>query len=98
MRMHLTMDTVAGIFLAISPWLFGFYKQGANAWLPHLIVGIVYAGANRGVEAQVARAYLANINPSTSGGWFRSSGRQSRERGGIFQRTDFSAASFNPSG
>jgi hypothetical protein len=44
MRMHLMMDTAVGIFLAISPWLFGFYKQGANAWLPHLIVGLIYAG------------------------------------------------------
>jgi hypothetical protein len=44
MRMHLMMDTAVGIFLAISPWLFGFYKQGTNAWLPHLIVGLIYAG------------------------------------------------------
>jgi hypothetical protein len=38
------MDTIAGLFLAVSPWLFGFYKQGGNAWLPHLILGLVYAG------------------------------------------------------
>ena len=38
-------------------------------------IGIVYAGANAGVQAQVARSYLRNINPSTSGGWFRSGGR-----------------------
>jgi hypothetical protein len=44
MRVHLMMDTAVGIFLAISPWLFGFYKQGTNAWLPHLIVGLIYAG------------------------------------------------------
>jgi hypothetical protein len=44
MRLHLMMDGVAGIFLAVSPWLFGFYKQGANAWLPPLIIGLIYTG------------------------------------------------------
>lgn len=38
-------------------------------------IGIVYAGANRGVEAQVEASYLRNFNPSTSGGWFRSGRR-----------------------
>jgi hypothetical protein len=44
MRMHLWMDVVVGLFLAVSPWLFGFYNQGTNAWLPHLVVGLIYAG------------------------------------------------------
>ena len=44
MSAHLMLDLVAGIFLAISPWLFGFSDQGTNAWLPHLIVGLLLAG------------------------------------------------------
>jgi hypothetical protein len=44
MRIHLMMDYVVGLFLAVSPWLFGFYNQGTNAWLPHLIVGILIVG------------------------------------------------------
>jgi hypothetical protein len=44
MRAHVIMDVVAGLFLAVSPWLFGFYNQGSNAWLPHLIAGLMYTG------------------------------------------------------
>jgi hypothetical protein len=38
MGTHLTMDVIAGIFLAVSPWLFGFNDR---VYLPHLILGIV---------------------------------------------------------
>lgn len=44
MKTHLTMDYLAGLFLAISPWLFNFSSQGTNAWLPHLLVGILIVG------------------------------------------------------
>jgi hypothetical protein len=37
---HLTNDYVAGLFLAASPWLFGFNKQPNLVWMPHLIVGL----------------------------------------------------------
>ena len=40
MRVHLMNDYVASIFLAASPWLFGFNNASANAWMPHVIVGI----------------------------------------------------------
>ena len=40
MRVHLMTDAIVGIFLAISPWLFGFADHGANAWLPFLIIGL----------------------------------------------------------
>src|SRR5215203_3400671 len=35
--MHLTMDVLAGAVLAVSPFVFGFSDEGANAWLPHVI-------------------------------------------------------------
>lgn len=38
--MHRMDDFVAGLFLAASPWLFGFNKQPNNVWMPHLIVGL----------------------------------------------------------
>jgi len=43
MKSHLVMDVIAGIFLAASPWLFGFAGQ---VYLPHLIVGLfaIFAG------------------------------------------------------
>jgi hypothetical protein len=44
MKTHLMMDYVAGAFLAVSPWLFSFHEQGTNAWLPHLVVGLLIIG------------------------------------------------------
>jgi len=42
MRMHLMTDHVAGVLLAASPWLFGFYDPAnQRIWMPHLIVGLV---------------------------------------------------------
>src|SRR4051794_10140508 len=40
MRMHLMTDAIVGIFLAASPWIFGFADQGANAWLPFVVIGL----------------------------------------------------------
>ena len=42
MTTHLTMDLIAGLFLAASPWLLGFADQ---VYLPHLILGIFEMGA-----------------------------------------------------
>ena len=41
MKMHLMNDYVAGLVLAASPWIFGFADQPSNAWMPHVILGIV---------------------------------------------------------
>lgn len=38
---HLAVDVFAAVFLAVSPFLFGFIDQAMNAWLPHILVGIV---------------------------------------------------------
>ncbi|MBA3881188.1 MAG: SPW repeat protein [Chthoniobacterales bacterium] len=40
MRVHLMNDYIASLFLAASPWLFGFHNGPKNQWMPHLIVGI----------------------------------------------------------
>lgn len=40
MHVHLGVDAAAGLFLALSPWILGFADEGANVWVPHLIVGI----------------------------------------------------------
>ena len=51
---HLTMDVVAGIILAASPWIFGFADdEGTQAWLPHVVVGIGLLAA--GLMAQRER-------------------------------------------
>ena len=44
MKIHIMLDVVTGLFLLASPWLFGFADLEANAWVPHVIVGILVAG------------------------------------------------------
>jgi hypothetical protein len=34
------VDRVIGLFLTVSPWLFGFADEPAKAWMPHLVVGL----------------------------------------------------------
>ncbi len=40
-RAHLAVDVAAGIFLAVSPWLFQFADR---VWVPHLVVGLLELG------------------------------------------------------
>jgi uncharacterized membrane protein HdeD (DUF308 family) len=40
MAVHNVIDVVAGTFLALSPWLFGFADESVNVWLPHVVVGL----------------------------------------------------------
>ena len=49
MKTHLTLDVISGIFLAASPWIFGFNEF---VYLPHLIFGILEIGA--GVMTQTS--------------------------------------------
>jgi hypothetical protein len=37
---HLVFDFVAAALLAVSPFVFGFYHNPPNVWLPHLLSGI----------------------------------------------------------
>lgn len=41
-RVHLGLDLVAGLFLALSPWLLNFADE---VFAPHLIVGLLEIGA-----------------------------------------------------
>lgn len=43
MRAHLMIDLLSGVFLAASPWIFGFSEE---VFLPHLILGIAEIGAS----------------------------------------------------
>jgi hypothetical protein len=44
LRAQLMMDYLLGAFLAVSPFLFGFNDEEPNAWLPHVIVGLLILG------------------------------------------------------
>jgi hypothetical protein len=40
MAVHNLIDVVAGAFLALSPWVFGFADESANVWVPFVVVGV----------------------------------------------------------
>jgi SPW repeat-containing protein len=40
MAVHNVIDIVAGAFLAASPWLFGYADEGANFWVPQVVIGL----------------------------------------------------------
>jgi len=40
MAVHNVIDIVAGALLAASPWLFGFADDGANFWVPFVVIGV----------------------------------------------------------
>jgi hypothetical protein len=40
MAVHNLIDIVAGALLALSPWLFGYADEGANAWVPFVVIGV----------------------------------------------------------
>lgn len=44
MRAHIGIEVVTGLVLAASPWIFGFDDLDEQAWVPHLVVGILVAG------------------------------------------------------
>jgi uncharacterized membrane protein HdeD (DUF308 family) len=56
---HLMMDVLAGIVLAVSPWLFGFADEGTEAWLPHLVfgLGLLAAGLMTQRERETSRTH-----------------------------------------
>jgi hypothetical protein len=39
MPTHLACDAAKGFFMAASPWLFDFAKNGTRYWLPHVLMG-----------------------------------------------------------
>jgi hypothetical protein len=44
MRAHLAFDFVASAFLAVAPFVFGYWNEGLNVWLPQVIAGVGVIG------------------------------------------------------
>ena len=45
LRAHLGLDVLAGLVLALSPFVLGFSDEGANAWVPHVVAGLALIGS-----------------------------------------------------
>lgn len=67
MQTHLALDVLAGLFLALSPWLFGFNEY---VYLPHLIVGIfiIVSGVLTDKVPVVAPRATITTNPNANTG------------------------------
>jgi len=61
MKAHLALDIVAGLFLAVSPWLLGY---ATIVWGPHVVVGIVMIGTGL-ITEKVPRYHLEHRRPTT---------------------------------
>lgn len=42
MKVHLGIDVLGGLFLALSPWMFGY---ASLVWVPHVVVGVIMLGS-----------------------------------------------------
>jgi hypothetical protein len=40
MKTHIALDVMNGLFLAASPFIFGFSRKGVKNWLPHVLIGL----------------------------------------------------------
>jgi hypothetical protein len=56
---HLGMDFLAGVALALSPWMFDFADI---VWAPHLILGLLEIGA-----AVMSKTHRSDVQPLGSG-------------------------------
>ena len=63
MRTHLMTDAVLGIFLVVSPWLFGFADEGTNAWLPFVLIGLGELGSAALTDPEPGREGLRRHTP-----------------------------------
>jgi SPW repeat len=68
MAVHNLIDIVAGGLLAASPWLFGFADESANAWVPHVVVGLAAVFLGLTTKQRGGYSYRKADTPSTVAG------------------------------
>ena len=64
MAVHNLIDIVAGALLAVSPWLFGFADDGANAWLPFVVIGVAAILLGLTTKQQGGYRYGKRVEPA----------------------------------
>ena len=68
MAVHNLIDIVAGALLAASPWLFGFADDGANFWLPFVVIGVAAIFLGLTTKQASGYSYRKADTPSTAVG------------------------------
>ena len=68
MAVHNLIDVVAGLFLAASPWLFGFANESANVWVPHVVVGLAAVFLGLTTVQKAGYSYRKSTTPTTAAG------------------------------
>jgi hypothetical protein len=67
MAVHNLFDIAAGAVLVASPWIFGFADDGANVWLPFLVVGLAAIGLGLTTKQQGGYSYRRHdATPTTA--------------------------------
>jgi hypothetical protein len=68
MAVHNLLDVVAGLFLAASPWIFGFADESANVWAPHVVVGLAAVFLGLTTVQRAGYSYRKSATPTTAAG------------------------------
>src|SRR5262245_52471254 len=56
MKLHLALDAVGGVTLALVPQLTGARRRGKKHWLPHLAIGVLEVGMAALTETERPKA------------------------------------------
>ena len=66
MAVHNLIDIVAGALLAVSPWLFGYADDGANFWVPFVVIGVAAIFLGLTTKQQGGYSYRKSSTPTTA--------------------------------
>jgi hypothetical protein len=66
MAVHNLIDIVAGALLAASPWLFGFADEGANFWVPFVVIGVAAIFLGLTTKQAGGYGYRKTSTPTTA--------------------------------
>ena len=66
MTVHNLIDIVAGALLAAAPWLFGFADEGANFWVPFVVIGVAAIFLGLTTKQAGGYGYRKTSTPTTA--------------------------------
>jgi len=66
MAVHNLIDIVAGALLVAAPWLFGFADDGANFWVPFVVIGMAAIFLGLTTKQAGGYGYRKTSTPTTA--------------------------------